>query len=72
MLTIHDGQCGICIHFGETKQDDQPKLVQIRTSRQAPVDLVEPCGHPKNRNVELKVSPISSCEGFEPASANGH
>ena len=67
MLTIQDGQCGVCAHFGEHVQDEQPKLVQIRTSKEAPEDLVEPCGLPANKEVDLKVTPISSCEGFEPA-----
>jgi len=68
MLSISDGQCGLCTHFGE--HDDQPeKLVQIRTSKQAPEDLVEECGHPKNEPLHLKVTPISGCDGFEPARA---
>jgi hypothetical protein len=67
MLTIHEGQCGVCAHFGEGRPSDQPQLVQIRTNRQAPEDLIEPCGHPDNRSRDLKVTPISSCQGFEPA-----
>ena len=67
MLNIHEGQCGVCVHFGENQPDDQPRLVQIRTSKEAPEDLIEPCGHPKNASLELKVTPISSCDGFEPA-----
>ena len=65
MLTITDGQCGKCAHFGES--DDSPKLVQIRISGQAEPDLVESCSHPKNADVNLKVSPVSGCEGFTPA-----
>ena len=67
MLNIQEGQCGVCAHFGENQPDDQPQLVQIRTSHEAPEDLVEPCGHPKHVDLDLKVTPISSCEGFEPA-----
>jgi hypothetical protein len=67
MLSIQDGQCGVCIHFGEDEADDQPKLVQIRTTKEAPEDVVEPCGHPENRQLDLKVTPVSSCAGFEPA-----
>lgn len=69
MLNIQDGQCGVCAHFGEHVQADQPALVQIRVERQAPEDLVEPCGHPDHRDADLKVTPISSCAGFEPATA---
>ena len=67
MLNIQDGQCGVCSHFGENQPEDKPKLVQIRTNKTAPEDLVEPCGHPDNRDLNLKVTPISSCQGFEPA-----
>ncbi|MEM6312484.1 MAG: hypothetical protein AAF743_00235 [Planctomycetota bacterium] len=65
MLTIQEGQCGVCSHFGED-QADEPKLVQIRLDKQAPEDLVEPCGHPENRELDLRVTPVSSCSGFEP------
>ena len=67
MLSIEEGQCGVCVHFGEDNDLDEPQLVQIRTSRSAPEDLVEPCGHPDNRDIDLKVTPVSSCAGFEPA-----
>jgi len=68
MLSISEGQCGLCTHFGE-HDDEVEKLVQIRTSKQAPEDLVEECGHPKNEPLHLKVTPISGCDGFEPARA---
>ena len=67
MVAIQDGQCGVCAHFGEHNRDDEPQIVQIRTSREAPEDLIEPCGHPNNQDVGLRVTPISSCAGFEPA-----
>ena len=66
MLNIQDGQCGTCAHFGGDHADE-PKLVQIRISHQAERDLVEPCGHPKNEPQHLKVSPVSTCDGYEPA-----
>jgi hypothetical protein len=66
MLSVHEGQCGLCTHFGEHHPADQ-KLIQIRTSRQAPEDLTEECGHPNNARLHLIVTPISGCEGFEPA-----
>lgn len=67
MLQVHEGQCGLCVHFGENNEPDQPKLLQIRLKHEAPDDLVEPCGLPANAMLDLKVSPISGCDGFEPA-----
>ena len=67
MQHVHDGQCGLCTHFGEHQHNDEPKLVQIRTSKQAPEDLIEECGHPKHAALHLVVTPISGCEGFQPA-----
>ncbi len=69
MLQVHDGQCGLCTHFGENHQPDQ-QLVQIRTSKQAPEDVVEECGHPQHAPLHLMVTPISGCAGFEPARLN--
>lgn len=66
MLQVHDGQCGLCAHFGEHHQN-APELVQIRTKHQAAEDMVEECGHPHHADLHLKVTPISGCEGFEPA-----
>lgn len=69
MLHVHDGQCGLCAHFGEHHLPD-PQLVQIRISKEAPEELVEECGHPLHEKLHLMVTPISGCEGFEPARAN--
>lgn len=66
MLEVHDGQCGLCAHFGEHGEDAQ-QLTQIRVKHQAPEDLVEECGHPKHAPLHLVVTPISGCDGFEPA-----
>ena len=30
-------------------------------------DLIEECGHPRHASLNLKVTPISGCDGFEPA-----
>jgi hypothetical protein len=68
MLKITTGQCGMCAHFGETT-GHQEQLVQIRIRGEAPEDLVEPCGHPNNRVVDLHVTPVSGCAGFTPAQA---
>ena len=66
MLQVHAGQCGLCMHFGETHAPDT-RLLQIQKSSQAPEDLVDDCGHPKHASLHLKVTPISGCDGFEPA-----
>ena len=63
MLAIHDGQCGLCKHYGT--EDDAAQLQQIRVSKQAPEDLTEECSHPKNEPIHLVVTPISGCQGFE-------
>ena len=68
MLTIESGQCGLCKHFGE-EHPDQPQLVQIRTSKTAPEDFKDDCGHPQHEPLHLKVTADSGCEGFEPAAA---
>ena len=36
-------------------------------SSRRPEDLVEECGNPKHAPLHLVVTPISGCEGFEPA-----
>jgi hypothetical protein len=66
LMTIHEGQCGLCTHFGEHHSQDE-QLVQIRMQGQAPDDLIEDCGHPRHASLNLKVTPISGCDGFEPA-----
>lgn len=68
MLQVHDGQCGLCLHFGEGHASQ--KLVEVRTKRSAPETLVDDCGHPKHASLHLKVTPISGCDGFTPAKAN--
>jgi hypothetical protein len=66
MQHVEDGQCGLCAHFGEGHNTDE-KLVQIRVTKEGPETLVEECGHPKHAALHLVVTPISGCEGFEPA-----
>jgi hypothetical protein len=66
MLQVQDGQCGLCNHFGEHHNADR-QLLQIRRSHQAPESLVDECGHPRHASLHLKVTPISGCDGFEPA-----
>lgn len=66
MIHFHEGQCGLCAHYGENHTEEAAKLVQIRTSKEAPEDLTEACGHPKHAPLHLMVTPISGCDGFEP------
>lgn len=65
MQAIHDGQCGVCGHFGEHHKT--PVLVTILSSKRADESLLDECGHPKNAALHLKVSAISGCDGFVPA-----
>jgi hypothetical protein len=69
MLHVHDGQCGLCAHFGESHAKAQ-ELVQVRTKHTAPETLVDECGHPKHAALHLKVTAISGCDGFKPAKLN--
>ncbi|MCO5177334.1 MAG: hypothetical protein M9890_10235 [Thermomicrobiales bacterium] len=66
MQQIHTGQCGLCTHFGENKPNDV-QIIQIRTKHEAPETFVSACGHPKHAALDLRVTPISSCAGFEMA-----
>ena len=65
MQHVHDGQCGLCTHFGEGHAVND-KLVQIRATKEAPETFVEDCGHPRHASLHLKVTPISGCEGYAP------
>ena len=72
MQQVHEGQCGLCAHFGEHHEGPHqgaPQLSQIRRSHEAPENLVDDCGHPRHASLHLKVTPISGCDGFEPARA---
>jgi hypothetical protein len=65
---VQDGQCGLCTHFGEDHPNDQ-RLIQIRAKHEAPDTFVDRCGHPSHAALDLKVTPISGCAGFERVSA---
>ena len=67
MEAVHDGQCGLCTHFGEHHTNSA--LVSIVSSKKADVILIDECGHPKHAPLHLKVTPISGCDGFVPAAA---
>ncbi|MEM8756938.1 MAG: hypothetical protein AAGF47_04055 [Planctomycetota bacterium] len=64
MISIHDGQCGKCAHFGDDSGDE--RLVQVRVRGQAPEDLVESCGHPTLSAAELRVAANSTCSNYTP------
>lgn len=66
MTQVQEGQCGLCAHFGES-HPSEPRLVQIRLKHEAPEDFIDECGHPRHAPLHLRVTPISGCEGFEPA-----
>jgi hypothetical protein len=69
MIALHDGQCGLCTHFGESHRSSDQKLIQISSSKNAPEDLLDECGHPRHSSLHLKVTPLSGCDGFAPAAA---
>ena len=69
MVSLHDGQCGLCVPCGETHKPMDKKLIQIHTSKTAPEDFLDDCGHPKHAPLHLKVTAMSGCDGFVPAEA---
>jgi len=68
MLQVHDGQCSLGAYFGENNTE-KVQLIQIRLEHEAPADLTESYGHPKVSPLDLVVTPISGCNGFEPVEA---
>ena len=67
MVHVKVGQCGLCMHFGE--HHETPVLIKIRSTRQAPEEFIDDCGHPRNAKLNLHVTPIAGCDGFEMAAA---
>lgn len=67
MLQVEEGQCGLCTHFGENEQSEQPKLIQIRMNHEAPESLIEKCGLPEHAALDLRVTAVSGCSGYSPA-----
>ncbi len=68
MQAVHDGQCGLCSHFGE-HHAQQNVLVSILSTKKADAELLDECGHPKHAALHLKVTPISGFDGFVPAAS---
>ena len=66
MQAVHDGQCGLCTHFGEHEAKSDV-LVTILSSKKADESFLDDCGHPKHAALHLKVTAISGCDGFVPA-----
>jgi hypothetical protein len=66
MESIHNGQCGLCGHYGENHARSQV-LVSILSRKEADAVMVDECGHPRHAALHLKVTPISGCDGFVPA-----
>jgi hypothetical protein len=64
MSEVHDGQCGLCAHFGEEHRQ-APQLISIVSTHNAPDSLLDEYGHPKHAPLHLKVTPVSGCDGFE-------
>jgi hypothetical protein len=64
MQAVHDGQCGVCGHFGEHHHGTSDVLVTILSSKKADESFLDECGHPKHAALHLKVTPISGCDGF--------
>ena len=67
MQSVHEGQCGVCGHFGEHHKSEV--LVSILATKKADESFVDECGHPRHANLHLKVTPISGCDGFVPAAS---
>lgn len=69
MLQVQNGQCGLCVHFGES-HDPTNQLLKIRQKHEAPETFVDECGHPRLAPLHLKVTSIARCDAFEPAKAS--
>lgn len=65
MESLHNGQCGLCGHFGES-HERTPALGSILSSNQASETMLDECGHPRHTSLHLKVSRVSGCDGFVP------
>lgn len=65
-VVIHEGQCGLCIHFAEHHKSSEPELLKIRKTKRASSGFIEECGHPAHAALHLKVNPTSGCDGFAP------
>ncbi len=68
MSQLQNGQCGLCLHFGENHEGSHDTgLLQIRTTQEADTEILDDRGHPRHASLHLRVTPISGCDGFEVA-----
>ncbi|MEE2907528.1 MAG: hypothetical protein VX527_06795 [Planctomycetota bacterium] len=68
MSNSNDGSCRTCAHFGDGVPSEQ--LVQIRIENQPDTnEVLGGCDLPANAALHLKVSPLSSCDGYQPLEA---
>ncbi len=44
-------------------------LVTIMEKKEAPLNFLNECGHPRHASLHLKVTPISGCDGFHSAAS---
>ena len=65
MVSLHEGQCGLCVHYGEHCPQSR-QLIQIRLTRRAPQYWVAECTHPRHASMNLRVSASAGCDAFEP------
>jgi len=65
-MKLNDGQCGLCLHFGE-HHAEHADLTQIRRRKEVNEDYKEECGHPTHEPLHLLVTATSGCDGFERA-----
>ena len=63
MIHLHEGQCGLCVHFGE-HHAASPHLYQIQREQKAPDEYLDECGHPQHSGLHLRVTATSGCDGF--------
>ncbi|MAT80740.1 MAG: hypothetical protein CMJ29_03730 [Phycisphaerae bacterium] len=63
MSNSNNGSCSTCVHFGDGVPSEQ--LVQIRIHGSNDNNVVGGCDHPSNAALHLRVTPLSSCDGYE-------
>ncbi|MGF1508904.1 MAG: hypothetical protein ACFB9M_05295 [Myxococcota bacterium] len=59
MLSIQQGQCGTCVHFGVGEQRPDLPREEDRV-----LQVIQPCVHPSHVPMSLKVTPISGCADY--------
>lgn len=67
MIDLQPGQCGLCAHFGENADSNQPQPLTLRLKGEELEKHISECDHPAHAPLHLMVTPSSGCAGFEPA-----